>query len=1100
MYATEMASSSKVPPGTSPFRNALRFALRALGVSLLCVLALSRTASGQRITVSGTVTTPEGTPLQGVSVTVLGTDSRAITAANGRYLIGNAPSDGVLRFSLVGQKSVETSISGRSRVDVVMSRITYLEEVVVTSYTSQRRADITGAVASVNLDAINAQTGASVLQKLAASTPGVTVANSGSPGSRSTVRIRGISSFQNNDPLYIVDGTPVQDSYVNWLNPEDITSVQVLKDASAASIYGSRASNGVIVIETTKKGLLGTPRSTIRLRTGMASPVRGYDDFLITNSLDYFQVVKASYQNAGLPVPTNIYGSATNPTVPAYTWPNNCGPLTPTGEASTGACTTVDPNSYAYPGNLIMPGSQGTNWWSAVFGSAPLKDVNLDVGGGSPDNSYGVSFNYYDQAGTAKYNDYKRGSVRVNTEFRRSKLSFGENLAVALERSYGGIANDNFGEGGILGKNILMQPVVPLYDINGNFASGKAVGLGNNTNPLKLAYESRNNLNKNNRVFGNVFAGYELLPQLTARTRFGFNVGQSAFNGYTAITPENSEPTLVNSINENQRQFVDWTWSNTAQYLKTMNQHSLNLLVGQEANAGNDRFITAGISSLLDTGLDSRFIQDALGDAGTKNVSSTGSQYALLSFFGKADYNFADKYVVSATVRADGSSRLGPEHRWGTFPAFGLGWRITNEPWLKENRFINDAMLRYGWGITGNQLIPSGRIVTQYGGGRGDTFYDITGSNTSIAPGFKLTSIGNPDLKWEENRSQNFGADLSLWDRNLDVVIDVYKRTTDNLLYNPALPATAGGVNPPFLNLGSIQNTGVDFSVGHRASWWNATFNGSHYKNTILRINGDQTFFYGPTGGGASDGSTGLRFGNPVINEVGSPIGAFYGYVANGYFRDAADVASHATQAGAAPGRIKFQDLNGDGKIDLADRTVIGSPHPSFTAGLDLGARWRDFDVSSTLFGTFGNKIFDAQKQFYVFRNFSTNVVSDLLANSWTPTNLDAKYPRLDVNDTYSYAFSSYYVEDGSYIRMRSLQIGYTIPQNTRFLGSLTGTRVYLQGENLFTHTNYPGLDPALAVQLVERAAGDIRDQFRGIDQGTYPSSKVFSIGLTTSF
>jgi TonB-linked SusC/RagA family outer membrane protein len=1090
-----MPTMTEVPPGTSSFRNALRHCLRAVAVSLLLVLALGRTASGQRITVTGTVNSPEGTPLQGVSVTVLGTDSRAVTAANGRYLIANAPSDGVLRFSLVGQRSVETSISGRPRVDVVMSRITYLEEVVVTSYVAQRRADITGAVASVNLEAIDRETGASVLQKLAATTPGVTVAASGSPGSRSTVRIRGISSFQNNDPLYIIDGTPVQDSYITWLNPEDITSIQVLKDASAASIYGSRASNGVIVIETTKKGLLGTPRTTLRLRTGMASPVRGYDDFLITNSLDYFKVVKASYENAGLPVPTNIYGSATNPTVPAYTWPNNCGP------SAAGACSTVDPSTYSYPSSLIMPGSQGTNWWGAVFGSAPLRDVNLDVGGGSPDNSYGVSFNYYDQSGTAKYNSYKRGNVRVNTEFRRSKLTYGENLAVSLERSYGGIANDNFGEGGILGKNILMQPVVPLYDINGNFASGKAVGLGNNTNPLKLAYESRNNLNRNNRVFGNVFAGYELLPALTARSRFGFNLGQTAFNGYTAITPENSEPTLVNSINENQRQFVDWTWSNTAQYLKTLNQHSFNLLVGQEANAGNDRFITAGISSLLDVGLDSRYIQDALGDASTKNVSSTGGQYALLSFFGKADYNFADKYVVSATVRADGSSRLGPQHRWGTFPAFGLGWRITNESWMKENRFLNDAMLRYGWGVTGNQLIPTGRIVSQYGGGRGDTFYDITGSNTSIAPGFRLTSIGNADLKWEENRSQNVGADLSLLDRNLDVVIDVYKRTTENLLYNPALPATAGGVSPPFLNLGSIQNTGFDFSVGHRGSWWNATFNGSHYTNKILRINGDQTFFYGPSGGGATDGSTGLRFGNPVINQVGSPIGAFYGYVANGYFRDAADVASHATQAGASPGRIKFQDLNGDGKIDLNDRTVIGSPHPSFTAGLDLGARWRDFDVSSTVFGTFGNKIFDAQKQFYVFRNFSTNVRNDLLENSWTPTNLDAKYPRLDVNDTYSYAFSSYYVEDGSYIRMRSLQIGYTIPPDLRFIGrSLPGARVYLQGENLFTHTNYPGLDPSLAVQLVERASGDIRDQFRGIDQGTYPSNRVFSIGLTTSF
>ena len=1090
MYATETSLMGTVPPGRRSLRSRVHHHLRTLVGGALSVLALAASASpqGQRVTVTGTVSNADGTPLQGASVIVQGTDQRTVTGSNGRYLLTNAPATGVLRVTAVGRRAVETSISGRTRIDITMERVAYLEEVLVTSYTPQRRADITGAVASVPVEALNRETGASVLKKLAAVTPGVTVEGSGSPGSRSTVRIRGVSSFQNNDPLYVVDGTPIQDSYINWLNPDDITSIQVLKDASAASIYGSRASNGVILIETTKKGVFGPPRSTLRLRTGMATPVRGYDDFLITDALDYFQVVKAAYVNAGLPVPTNIYGDPNNPTVPAYIWPNNCGPA-----AGTGVCSTVDPSTYSYPNSLIMPGSAGTNWWKAVFGSAPVKDVNLDVGGGSPDNSYGVSFNYYDQGGTAKYTDYRRGTVRVNTEFRREKLSFGENLAVGLERSYGaGIGDDNFGEGSILGKNILMQPVVPLVDINGNFASGKAVGLGNNTNPLKVAFEARNDVSRNNRMFGNVFAGYELLPALTARSRFGFNVGQTAFNGYTPITPENSEPTTNNSINENKNEFVDWTWSNTAQYLKTYGAHSFNVLLGQEANAGNNRFITASIANLLNTSLDSRYIQDALGDAKSKNVSSTGGEYALLSFFGKADYSFADRYVLSATVRKDGSSRLGPGHRWGTFPAFGLGWRITNERFLQGNRIFNDVMLRYGWGVTGNQLIPTGRIVSQFGGGSGDTFYDIAGTNTSIQPGFRQTSLGNPDLKWEENRSRNVGADLALFDHNLDVVIDFYKRTTDNLLYNPALPATAGVASAPFVNVGSIENKGYDFSIGHRGSWWNATFNGSHYANRIVRIDGVQNFFYGPIG---------IRFGNPVINQVGSPIGAFYGYVADGYFQDAADVASHATQAGAQPGRIKFRDLNGDGKIDLNDRTVIGSPHPKFTAGLDLGARWRDFDVSSTFFGTFGNDIFDAQKQFYVFRNFSTTVRQDLLANSWTPSNPNAKYPQIDVNDTYSYALSSYYVEDGSYIRLRSLQVGYTIPSDARWIGTaLPGARVYLQGENLFTHTNYPGLDPALPAQFVERAAGDVRDQFRGIDQGTYPSNKVISIGLTTSF
>jgi TonB-linked SusC/RagA family outer membrane protein len=861
----------------------------------------------------------------------------------------------------------------------------------------------------------------------------------------------------------------------------------VLKDASAASIYGSRASNGVILIETTKKGLVGPPRSTFRVRTGWANPTRGYDDFLIQNSLDYFKVVKAAFQNAGQPIPTNIYGDSLNPSVPKYIWPNNC------GTSGKDACNSVDLSKYSYPNNLIMPGSNGTDWWKAVFGTGKVTDANMNVSGGGPDNTYGVSFSLFDQSGTARYNEFKRGTVRANTEFRRSKLNFGENLAIGVERAYGGQGDDNFGEGGILGKNILMQPIVPIYDIAGNFASGKANTLGNNTNPLKLAYTQRDNLSKNNRVFGNVFGGLAVLPTLSLRSSFGFNVFQGSFSGYTAPTPENSEATLGNSIYENQAQGNDWTWSNTATYAVTYGQSTLNLLGGGEANHSTYRRMDGSLANILNPAVDSRFIQDALGDASTKNITSSGDQSALLSVFGKADYNFADRYIVSATVRRDGSSRLGPANRWGTFPAFGLGWHISNESFLQNNPYITDANIRYGWGVTGNQQITPGRIVSQYGGNTGATFYDIRGSNTNLVAGYRQISLGNPNLKWEEDRSQNIGTDLTLFNSNVNVVLDVYKRITDNLLFDPRLPATAGEAAPPIVNIGSMRNTGFDLSIGHRGSWWDATFNGSHYKNTILSIDGVSNSFFGPAS---------LRFSNtPVINELGHPVGSFYGFVAQGFFRDSADIAAHAQQDGAKPGRIKFKDVNGDGKITDADQTIIGSPHPKFTAGLDLNFRWHSFDLSGTLFGSYGNKILDAQKQFYVFRNFSTNVRKDLLANSWTPTHMNAKYPRIDVSDTYSSRVSSFYVEDGSYTRLRSMQLGYTIPAGTPYLGrALTGTRVYFQGDNLFTITGYDGLDPALPAHSATGPAGDIRDQYRGIDQGTYPSNRVFSIGLSTTF
>ncbi len=1079
--------------GSTIVRRSLTRRVRAAGIGLALAMAMSGTAYGQvptpppgQTTITGTVTSTEGQPLRNVNVQVQGTDIRALTNAAGRYSI-NAPPNGTLNFTIIGRRPEQVEIGGRTTIDVQMTQVVYLEQVVVTSYTEQRRADITGAVASLSTDAAARQTGPSVLQKLN-TVAGVTVDNSGSPGSRATVRIRGISSFQNNDPLYIVDGTPVQDSYINWLNPNDIESIQVLKDASAASIYGSRASNGVVIISTTKKGAAGPPKARFTARTGVATPARGYNDFLITNALDYFKIVKASYENAGLPVPTNIYGDPNNPTVPAYIYAAGG---TATATDSYGRPTTVDPTKYSYPNSLIMPGSAGTDWWSAVFGPAMVGDYNLSVAGGGADNTYGVSFNYFDQDGTAAYNRFRRGSVRANTLFNRKRFNFGENVALSLERHVGGLPDDpgGYAEDGILGKNILMQPVVPVRDINGNFASGKSVGLGNQSNPLKRAFEARNNISSNNRVFGNVFAGYEVTKNIAARTSFGFNLGSGGFSGFNDITPENSEPGFTNSINENSSSSTDWTWSNTLTMNKTYGSSNINILLGQEANAGYNHFITASLASLLSTGTDSRYVQDALGDASTKNVSSTGGHYALLSYFGKADYNFADKYVASVTVRRDGSSRLGPDNRWGTFPAFGLGWRISREPFLQGNKTLSDAMIRVGYGVTGNQAIPPGRIVSQFGGDRGDTYYDVTGSNSTVAAGFRQTSLGNPNLKWEENRSTNVGADLAFFDGKINVVLDVYQRETNNLLFDPRLPATAGIAAPPIVNIGKMQNKGVDFSIGHAGANWDLTFQGSHYKNKIVSIDGTQDFFYGPIS---------TRFGNQVINQVGQPIGSFYGLVAQGMFKDAADVTAHAQQDGAAPGRIKFKDVNGDGVITSADRTIIGSPHPDFTGSIDLGLRRGNWELSGTVFGSFGNEIFDVQKEFYVFRQFSTNVRKDLLDNSWTPQNLNAKYPRLDVNDNYSHAVSSFYVEDGSYVRMRNLQLGYNVPPS--MIRWLSQTKVYVQAENLFTITGYDGLDPVLPAANVAGAAGDIRDQYRGIDRGSYPSSRVFSFGIVTSF
>lgn len=1059
------------------------------GLSVMLALFLAGTAEGQDIEIRGTVTSSDGDRLKGVAVRVQGTDVRTVTGRDGRYSI-RAPADGVVIFSLIGYRALGLDIGGRTTVDVVMEQaIAVLGEVIVTGYTAQRRADITGAVSSVDIETVQRQTSASVLKRLDGQVPGVTVDASGSPGSRSTVRIRGVTSFQNNDPLYVIDGTPLQDTYLNWLNADDIASIQVLKDASAASIYGSRASNGVIIIETAK-GRRGPPRVAVDLKAGVATPVRGYDDFVILDALEYHEIVKRSHENAGVPVPTrHIYGDPDDPRVPAYIYPNNG--FTPTSD-------TLDPASYSYPNALIARGSPGTDWWDAVFGPARVSDVNLAVSGGGETSTYNVSFNYFDQEGTAAYNRFRRGGIRVNTELDVGRLRIGENLALSRDRQVGGVPFDpGFGrEGPFVGRGMLSQPVIPVYDIKGNFAGPQAPGLCCG-NPLKQAWADKDDPIQTTTVFGNVFAGIELLQRMSFTTRFGVDLWQTSERDYMPPSPEAKKPSFSTSLLEIWDEGRQWTWTNTLTYAATLGRHDIAVLVGHEAGEETSRRIIGRISDLVTTDLNARYIQDALGNPETKDVGSFGNTGALLSFFGKVDYDFADRYHLSFTLRRDGSSRLGPRNRWGTFPAIGAGWRVSREPFMAGSTFFTNMMLRFGWGVTGNQGIPTGRTVSHFGGTTADAFYDIRGTGSSIVRGFRVTSLGNRSLKWEENESVNVGLDLEFAGGKALLVVDVYERQADNLLFDPRTPATAGVAAPPIVNVGSMRNRGLEFSLGYGGSIgdelaWSVRLNGSHYKNEIVRIDGAQEFFFSPVGS---------RAGNPVINQVGHPIGSFYGLVADGFFADEAEVAAHAEQEGAAPGRIRFKDLDGDGLISADDRTIIGDPHPDFTAGLDLGVRWGAWDLNVALFGTFGNDVFDTQKIFYVFRLFGANVRRDLLTHSAVVENgrvvniKEARYPRLDVNDTFSPQLSSFYIEDGSYVRLRTLRSGYRVPASF-----LPGLRVYVQAENLFTITGYSGLDPELPAANVRGPAGDIRDQGRGLDRGTYASSRTISLGVSARF
>ena len=1048
-----------------------------LGFCVMGLLSMQVVAQS----VEGTVTDEAtGDPLIGATVLIKGTTSGALTDNEGNFAVAANTGD-VLVFSYAGYTGKEVAVGdGTTRLLVSLSAGINLDEVIVTGYTSQRKRDITGAVSVVETEEMNQVTSASFLQRLEGRAPGLTVNTGGAPGGRSTVRIRGISSFSNNDPLYVIDGVPVQDAFNNQLNPNDIESIQVLKDPSTASIYGARANNGVVII-TTKKGKAGQTRVTYDGYVGVQTPVKGMDDFLIQDPFDYHEIIRRSHVNAGLDVPTNIYGDPNNPSIPNYIWPND----------GTNQTQTVDESTYSFPNNLIMQSSQGTNWWGEVFSPAAVHDHNIGVSGGNENATFNFGVGYYDQDGTMNETFWRRFNVRLNSEFKKGIFKFGENFAISrVENVDGGFGNQ--GEGSIIGNIIKMQPVVPVRDIAGNFAGAKANTLGNGTNPVASINRDRDNVFTGSRILGNVYGEVELLKGLTARTSFGIQYDANKDKRFSFITPEESEPNFSDNLTENNFEGLTWTWTNTLRYQTTIaDKHNLSVLAGYEAIKNENTFLQGSINNFISTDLDVRYINAALADPGTRNVFSNGGFSQLESVFGKVDYTFDDRYILSGTLRRDGSSRFGENNRYGTFPAFSAGWRLSSEPFMAGATWIYDLKIRGGWGITGNQDIPAGVVFDQFGGNTNSSFYDINGANTSLVTGFIKTRNGNPDLKWEENISTNIGFDASFLDGALNVVFDWYKRTTDDLLFAPQVPATQGRAAPPIVNIGEMENTGFDFSVGYRGNigqvGYSIDVNGTHYRNEIVRIDGEQDFFFEGVGG---------RFGNFRINQLGEQIGAFYGLMADGYFQNEQEVQAHATQDGAAPGRIRFVDVNGDGQINAEDRTIIGSYHPDFTGGMNLALNWNNFDFNMFVFGSFGNDIMDLTKEFRVFRLFSTNVNQDRLTDSWTPDNPNAKYPQLDQNDQFSSQYSSFFIEDGSYIRAKTITLGYTFPTAMVDPIGLSSLRVYLSGQNVFTITDYSNVDPALPNINTNNASGNSTDFNAGLDRGTYPNNQIYSIGV----
>ncbi|HTE23783.1 SusC/RagA family TonB-linked outer membrane protein [Flavitalea sp.] len=1014
------------------------------------------------------------TALAGVSVKVKGVTTSVQTDGSGLFSINASPSS-TLVFSNIGYGTQEIDINNRTNLQVFLEPLSQkLDEVVVTGYTRQARKDITGSVSVVDvksLKSIPAGTGEQALQGQAS---GVTIISSGAPGGASNVFIRGVSSFGDNQPLVIIDG--VQGS-LRDINVNDIESLQVLKDAGAASIYGVRGSNGVIII-TTKKGKAGTPTVSLDSYFGYQVPPAG-NVLNIASPEAVAGFVKKMKPNSIL------FANG----MPDYTY---AGPGV-IGVGNEGD-PAVDPSRYVFdaanPANdyLIQRfNKQGTDWFHEVFKPAPMQNHTLSVSGGTDKSNYLFSFGYLDQQGTLQETYLKRYSIRSNSEVKiKNKLKIGENL-YAFYKQNPSFNNQN--QDNAIFFAYTMPSFIPVHDINGKYG-GTWAGpeLGNRWNPVAMLENSSNNRANSWNVSGNVFAELEILKHLTARTSFGGTIdNQYSYNFFPNQYQEKEQHNGINRYNENALFNSSWTWTNTLVYSQVFGEHNIKLLVGSEAIKNSGRSVGGSSSGLFSTDPNYLVLNN-----GTTNVTNYSNAYAnsLYSLFTRLDYSFSGKYLLGATVRRDGSSRFGSAKRYGVFPSFSAGWRLSQENFMKDITWINDLKLKGSWGKLGSQNnVSPTNAFSLFNSNFGNSYYDINGSG-SIQQGFYQTNIGNQNTGWEEDIITNFGFDASLFNNKIEISVERYKKEINGLLFPQPLPATTGGASAPVINIGDIENKGWDVSAVYHGKvgndfQYNIGANITTYQNMITDIPGPGYFDVGI-----------------ARNQEGQAVSAFFGYDVVGFFRDADDVSQSPTQQDAAPGRFKYRDVNGDKKISPDDRTFIGNPNPDFTYGLNLSAAYKNFDFSMMIYGSQGNDVFNSLRyQLTKWDDFMGALSNDLIFDSWRPDNQNAKAPIPENSSNFSKGSSnSFYVEDGSFLKCRSIMLGYTIRPAALKNAGLNKFRVYFQVANLFSITKYSGLDPELTSAFGSLSSNQQSAAF-GIDNSNYPNNfKNFIVGLNLSF
>lgn len=1011
--------------------------------------------------VTGIVTDETGSPLPGVSIVVKGTQLGTTTNNEGNFKLPIQDPTNTLVFSFVGYLSQEI-VPGSDlnlKISLVPSE-SLLKEVLVVGYGTQKRGDITGAISSISKKDIEGIPVPSLEGIMAGKMPGVQVSQTtGTPGGGLTVRVRGAGSIgAGNEPLYVIDGFPVVTDYnqtsspLNAINPNDIESIEVLKDASATAIYGSRGSNGVVII-TTKSGKSGKMKVDLDTYTGVQTVTKYMD---LMNAREFAEYIIDSRNNG---------------------WVDTGGLITAPNSAR-GAIYRI-PDAIQDPSTL----GEGTDWQKEIFRQAPTHNVQLTLSGGNDRIKYLTSGGYYRQNGIIINSDFERYSFRVNLESQATKrFKMGVNIAPTYTISNPTGSEGHWANGGIVLSALTMAPHIPVFDANGNYTTGMDLGNGFSAieNPVKLATQRTNKL-KELRVIGTVFGEYKFFNNLSYKLLVGSDLRASGHNTFSPSTVGLTSvvPPVVPTASYATQQSTNWLIENTLNYSKSWNKHQFDALAGYTSQK-----VQSYNASILSTNFPNDLVETLNAGIPT-SATTTAYEWSLISYLARINYSYSGKYLLTATLRRDGSSRFGDNNKWGTFPSISAGWRISDENFLKNVKQISELKLRASFGLTGNNFIGNydhvGLIAKQnyvFGG--------------AIVNGLGPNSISNPDLSWEKNRQFDLGIELGLFQNRIFVVADYYEKITSNLLLNVPTPSLTGYTSAR-QNIGKVKNNGWELGLSTRNLTgdlkWTTDFNISFNRNTVLAL--------GPSGEPI--------FGNYQLNgthitQVGNSMGNFYGYQVDGIFQNQQEIADNPSFTDSKPGHFRFRDINGDGKLSIDDRTILGNPMPDFIYGLTNTLSYKGFDLSILLQGVQGNEIMHLGRRYYANYAGTANGMREMM-NSWKSEQDpgDGKTPRVN-RDLSRYAssnasanVSSVMIEDGSFLRVRNVSIGYTIPSNYLSKLLVRSARIYANLQNPITWTKYTGYNPEVSVQ-----GGSPLEP--GIDHGGYPIAKVFTIGLNVGF